>query len=111
MIRYTDAMQLNEKLKNIGGGPKAAAREAIMDRYSSILPSLAKGYKTLATKTNVPRSRPEPVQVVPNNMNMSLMSRARNIEDSLGTPKHDLPSQTPFRFREKNKNHILILNF
>ena len=91
-------MQLNERLKNMGGGQKAAAREAIMDRYSSILPSLAKGYKTLATKPNLARSRPEPVQVVPNNINTSLISRARNKEEEFGTPRLHLPSHTPFRY-------------
>ena len=43
-------MLLNDNLKSLGGGAKAAAREAIMDRYSSILPSLSKGYTTLPAK-------------------------------------------------------------
>ena len=44
--RFTEAMQLNMSLKNLGVGG-SGARDAIMSRYNDILPGVA---NTLATK-------------------------------------------------------------
>ena len=54
-FRYTEAMQLNERLKPVLGGPRTAVREAMMDRYCGILPSLTKGYTTLKSKPGTVR--------------------------------------------------------
>ena len=36
--RFTEALQLSEQLRStVGGGGRAAARDAIMDRYKHIL--------------------------------------------------------------------------
>lgn len=40
--RFTEAMRLHESLRSLATGSKSAARDAIMERYSHILPGLAK---------------------------------------------------------------------
>jgi len=103
--RFTEAMQLNHGLKTMGKGG-SSAREAIMDRYNHILPSLANTLGTRRvnlTSAHGMCSRPVPLSVTLQDRNIRLSSHATAIEARLSTPVSSRAHQqaTPFRTRGK----------
>ena len=103
--RFTEAMQLNQGLKTMGKGG-SSAREAIMDRYNHILPSLANTLGTrrvTLTSAHGMCSRPVPLSVTLQDRNIRLNSHATAIEARLSTPVSSRAHQqaTPFRTRGK----------
>merc|ERR1719357_398959 len=99
--RFSEAMQLNQEMAEAGIG--GTARQAIMARYSHILPTFAStlGKKRLALAPSTKQEKPVPLSVVLQDRNIRLQSHATLIEQRLHTPKRDTNSNnnifTPFR--------------
>ena len=99
--RFSEAMQLNQQMAEAGMG--GTARQAIMARYSHILPSFAStlGTRRLALAPSTKQEKPVPLSVALQDRNIKLQSHATLIEQRLHTPKRDGNANanifTPFR--------------
>lgn len=108
--RFTEAVRLHENLRSLGSGSKSAARDAIMERYSHILPGLAKlGLsRPLLRGPAGPYTRPQPVAVAVQEKNISLFSRSSSIQQQLATPAKPVPvSHTPFRMKQQPVSQLM----